>query len=458
MLAALVTFGCGSEGGVAPGVDPAILAAEALPNPHSVLSIIVSTEVENADSIAVLYGRTGEQALQMTPVAAHGAGPTEVAVLGLEPETSYRLTVVAFSGARSAERVLPDFVTGSLPPDLPTYVAGGSDPSPGFIVFAARRYGLAIDNTGRVVWYRAFANGPGLNFQPQPNGRFVARPPPPDPFAIARWVEVDPLGRETRTFGCDRGLQPRFHDLIVETDGDYWILCDETRTMDLSAYGGSSAARVTGTVVQQLDAAEALLFEWSAFDHFDISDLSASSLTSGNVNWTHGNALSLDVDGHLIVSFRNLNEVTKIDAGSGSVLWRMGGARNQFDFGASPTPAFARQHGLRVTGAGRLTLLDNSGDPGASHAERYEYDPVQRTARLVDSYGPAPSVIAQLGGTTQELPGGRMLVAFGDGDRVQEYGPSGAVVWEIEGSAGYVFRAERIASLYHPGSVSIPLP
>jgi hypothetical protein len=25
------------------------------------------------------------------------------------------------------------------------------------------------------------------------------------------------------------------------------------------------------------------------------------------------------------------------------------------------------------------------------------------------------------------------------------------VAWEIQGSAGYVFRAERIASLYHPG-------
>jgi hypothetical protein len=378
-------------------------------------------------------------------------GRAQVQVLGLKAETSYHLRVVAYGQGGSSERELPDHVTGAQPPDLPTYAAGGSDPSPGFVLFAAGRYGLAIDNAGRVVWYRRFPNGPGLNFQPQRNGRYVARPPPADPYAIARWVEIDPLGNETRTFGCARGLQPRFHDLIVETDGDYWILCDETRTMDLSAYGGSSAARVTGTVVQRLDAAELLLFEWSAFDHFDISDLSASGLTGANVNWTHGNALSLDVDGHLIVSFRNLDEVTKIDAGSGAVLWRMGGARNQFDFGAFPMPAFARQHGVRVTGAGRLTLLDNSGDPQASHAERYEYDPVRRTARLLGSYGPASSVVAQLGGTTQELPSGRMLVAFGDGDRVQEYGPSGAVVWEIQGSAGYVFRAERITSLYHPG-------
>jgi hypothetical protein len=63
-------------------------------------------------------------------------------------------------------------------------------------------------------------------------------------------------------------------------------------------------------------------------------------------------------------------------------------------------------------------------------------------------------VRAQLGGTTQDLPGGRALVAFGDGGKVQEYDAVGNVVWEIEGNAGYVFRAERIASLYRPGAAA----
>jgi hypothetical protein len=59
--------------------------------------------------------------------------------------------------------------------------------------------------------------------------------------------------------------------------------------------------------------------------------------------------------------------------------------------------------------------------------------------------------VAQLGGTTHHLPNGRTLVAFGNGDRVQEFDASGSIVWEIQGSAGYVFRAQRINSLYHPG-------
>jgi hypothetical protein len=45
-----------------------------------------------------------------------------------------------------------------------------------------------------------------------------------------------------------------------------------------------------------------------------------------------------------------------------------------------------------------------------------------------------------------------VLVAYGNGNRVQEYDAAGNVVWEIHGNPGYVFRAQRIVSLYRPGA------
>src|SRR5436190_1114175 len=82
--------------------------------------------------------------------------------------------------------------------DLPHYAASGADPSPGYVVFAAGFYGVVIDNTGRVVWYRRFPNGPGLTFMAQPNGRYVARPSTPDVSDEEPWLELDPLGNVTR--------------------------------------------------------------------------------------------------------------------------------------------------------------------------------------------------------------------------------------------------------------------
>jgi arylsulfate sulfotransferase len=444
--------GCGGDGGLIAGSPlPSVQASTPAANPDNVLSAIVTAEVQFADSAVVRYGLQGAAADSSTASVTPIGGVAVIPVLGLLPDSHYSLRVTAFgSGGRTATGEVMSFSTGALPPDLPRYAASGPNPSSGYVVFAAGKYGLVIDNTGRVVWYHRFPDGPGLNFMAQPTGLYVARPTTPNLSDLDPWVEIDPLGNVSRTFGCAGGLLPRFHDLIAELDGGYWLMCDETRTLDLSAEGGNANAAVTGTVVQHLSRDGTLLFQWSPFDHFAITDLEPSSRSGPTVNWTHGNSLDLDVDGNLIVSFRSLGEITKISTQTGDVLWRMGGLANQFTFEDTPMPAFSRQHGVRLTGAGQLVLLDNLGDPSRSQAERYDYDAVERTARLVESYGSSPPVVALLGGSTQDLPGEHTLVAYGNGGRVEEYDASGNVVWRIEGDPGYVFRAQRIASLYHP--------
>ncbi len=431
---------------------PAIVAAWVTPGRYQALGAVVSVRVEHADSVAVRFRLAGaEPADSLTPAVPVLDDSADIPVLGLLPARPYELRAIAYGKGGSVVGEPLALTTDTLPSDLPGFVAGGTDPSPGFVVFAAGRYGLVIDNTGRVVWYRGFTDGPGLNFQVQPTGRYTVRPPTPDPNDREPWIELDALGNVTRTFNCAGGLLARFHDLIALDDGSYWIMCDETRTLDLSGVGGLTNAQVTGTVIQHVSASGELLFQWSPFDHFAITDVDAASRAGALVNWTHGNALVLDTDGNLLVSFRSLSEITKIDTRTGDVLWRLGGLRNQFTFTGTPMPAFARQHGLRLTGAGDLLLLDNLGDPQASRAERYRLDASQHAAQLLASYASSPAVTAQLGGTTQELPGGRTLVAYGNGGRVEEYDAADQVVWRIEGNPGYIFRAQRIRSLYHPG-------
>ncbi len=457
-LAALLLgqAGCGGLADPAPCPPPELVAVAASPNPNNVLSALLTVRARGADSVGARFGLAAAALDSATPAVAAPGDSTLVPVLGLHSETRYAFEPVLFSRCGTATGPLVELTTGVLPGDLPTYTASGSSPSPGYIVFAAAMYGLVIDNTGRVVWYHRFPNGPGLNFQAQSTGRFVARPPPAAPGGIASWVELDPLGRITRTFGCARGLVPRFHDLLVESDDSYWIMCDETRLMDLSGVGGMTQARVMGTVAQRIGAAGTLLFEWSPFDHLDITDLPPADRAGTDVNWTHGNALDRDTDGNLLVSFRSLSQIIKLDTRTGQVLWRMGGARNEFVFqnleDTEPgLPPFSSQHGLRVTGPGSFVLLDNLGHPGGSRAERYSYDVLFRAATLTASYGGESGVVAQVGGTTQDLPAGHLLVSYGNGGRVEEYDAGGRVVWRIEGTPGYVFRAQRIHSLYRPG-------
>jgi hypothetical protein len=454
VIAATLLSACGedaqgpcSECSPAP---PRVANVSVAAGPHNVLSAVVTVRLEHADSAVVRFGLAGGGLDSVTPAVLASTDSVELPVLGLLPATAYDVEVVAFGGADTAVSAVQSMTTGSLPPDLPTFVAGGPAPATDYLVLSTGGYGLVIDTAGRVVWYRRLDGGATLNFQVQPTGTYTTSPVTPPADDLTPWVEYDRLGNEIRRLGCVGGLRARFHELIAQPDGSYWLMCDDTRTLDLTAIGGVAAAAVTGTVVQHVGAGGELLFEWSVWDHFALTDLDSLKRTGAVVNWTHGNALDFDLDGNLLVSFRSLNEITKIDVSTGAVVWRLGGLANQFTFPFGGLP-FVGQHGLRVVGPGQIQLLDNLGEAGGSRAERYQLDEVGHTASLVGFDSPNPAVTAQLGGSTQALPGSHTLVAYGNGNRVQEYDASGAVVWEIHGNPDYVFRAQRIRSLYQPG-------
>jgi hypothetical protein len=431
-----------------PGV-PRILSTRIVANPHNVLSAIVVGEVRDADSVSVMFG-PANATYSTTPATVANGAELSVPVLHLQPATPYVMRLIAWGRHVAVTGEPVAFTTGELPADLPIFSASGSDPAPRFVAVAAGNYGVVLNNDGRVVWYRRFAHGAGLNFQAQPSGTWTARPPGPA-GAVARWIEMDALGNVLRHLDCARGLTSRFHDLIVMPDRSFWIMCDESRTLDLRVYGGQPGASVMGTVVQNIDAAGRLLFEWSALDHLPITDLPLAERAGAIVNFTHGNAIDLDTDGNLVVSFRSLNELAKIDTRTGAVLWRMGGTANQFRFFDHDGAPFARQHGVRILRPGTLLVLDNLGDASASRAKRFTFDETEHSARLTNVYESLPAVSAQLGGSVQELPSGRVLVSFGSAGRVEEYDAAGSVTWRLD-NPGYVFRAQRVESLYRPGA------
>jgi len=419
---------------------------------HMVVSALVPFQAIG-DRAHVRYRVAGSNADSVTEPLTGPLDRDTIVVLGLLPETTYAFRLVVHGGTGAeADSAVSDstvFTTGALPNDLPSYVASPAGAGTGYFVFSAGVFGLVIDRTGRVVWYRRFpVNGPGLNFMPQPTGTYVGRLITPDSTDEDPMVEIDPAGNELRQLRCV-GRPLRFHDLLLLADGSYWMMCDDTRVEDLTAVGGQAAATVTGTTVQHVGADGMLLFEWNPFDHFLITDLDSASYAGSNVNWTHGNSFDFDTDGNLLVSFRSLNEITKIDVGTGAVLWRMGGRRNQFAFAGTPDPGFARQHNLRVVAPGRFIILDNVG-ASESRYERYVWDAGTMTATLEQSYGSTPGVQTLIGGSVQQSGTGRYLVSFGTEGRVEEFDVNGNTLWSISGNPGYVFRAQHVTSLAHP--------
>jgi hypothetical protein len=425
------------------------MGAEVQAITENVLAAAVLVRAAGYDSAYVEYQTGAGPTLRIPAVGFAGDTAARVPVLGLDTATTYTFRMALTRTGASDELVDSlTFTSGSLPAWIPAVGSLGTSSQTGFLTLSLPEGAVTVDNTGTVVWYHYSPNSTLNSFQAHPAGVYTILG---TGIGETEFHVLNSLGEETGTLACV-GRPTRFHELLVAGGGDVWILCDESRTMDLTAVGGQPAAVVTATVVQHLSAAGALLWEWNAFDHFDITDLPLSDRTGPNVNFTHGNGIGFDADSSLILGFRSLSEVTKVDRTTGDVIWRFGGLRNEFTILNDPKGFFERQHGVRAAGPGQVQLLDN-GTAEPSRFVRYLLDPLRHTALMEWQFADSPTTWTIVGGSTQYHPDGHGTVSFGREGRIIEVDAAGNRVWELTGLDGaYVFRAQRIGSLYTAGA------
>jgi hypothetical protein len=442
-LAAVLAALAGACGPGSP--NPHVLGVDVLENPHNSISARVVVRARHYDGAFARYWMAGEEPRQTPAYAFGGDTMIVVPVLGLDTASTYIVEANLVLGDTLTVAVdTTEFRTGTLPDWVPALGAHGSDTTPGFLAFSQRRGALIIDNAAKVVWYRSFTEGTVLNFQAHPSGQYTIHSTVDN---ARQFYVLNELGEMVDSLRC-AGYRTRQHDVLVEADGSAWLLCHERRTMDLSGLGGIDTARVGATVVQHLSSDGEVLFEWNAFDHFAIAALPREERIGLNVNFTHGNSVAFDTDGNLLLSFRSLNEVTKVDVTTGEVMWRFGGRANEFTILNDPRGGFQRQHGIRTAGPAQLLVFDNrNGAP--SRFVRYLMNPVTRTAALIMEFVDAPDTWSPTGGSAQYYHNGHVGMAFGRAGRVVEIDESGNRAWEVTGlEARRVFRVQRISSLY----------
>ena len=449
-LALLVLVSCGDD-----IVDPGPPDPPDPPDPTEYGQTVLSPAAANVNSAAVVVEATGYDHVrlrlrtpgmpdELSPPFPFVDGAAEGSVLGLLADREYSIDVLPTVGSDTDSVETFTYSTGPLPDWLPDVGSTGVPAEDGFIGMAHPDGAFIVDNQGRVRWYLTSEDPVLNNFQAHPSGEYTM-------FGrddITRLYKVfDERGEIVRTLGCV-GYETRFHEIRVMPDGDYWVLCDRHVPTDLSPRGGSPAGSVIWTVLQHVGAQGDLLFEFDTSEHFTLDDVDPALIDGADiVNATHGNAIEFDTDGNILLSFRSLHEVTKVDGTTGEVIWRLGGRANEFTID-DPTRDFMRQHGVRVVEPGILQMLDN-GTEVPSRLVRYEIDEQALTAQLVLEYSHASNATSLVGGSTQVVNGKRGLVSFGLAGRVAEVDETGAQTFELTGLENqYIFRAFRIPSLY----------
>ena len=326
--------------------------------------------------------------------------------------------------------------TDSLPDNFhDIWITAWDDPSPGYtfvlpLDFTNLTYYLTmLDNYGTPVFYRETKWG-GMDFKLHPNHNLLT------------WWDSDIrvfLGMNSRaevvdTFAMGNGYTTDLHELIMMDNGNYWTLGYDPQIvgMDTVVPGGHPEALVTGLIVQELDPDDNVLFQWRSWDHYEITDVSGwIDLTDSIIDYVHGNSIAVDSDTSVLISARNMNEITKIDRRTGDIIWRWNGENDQFNW-INDELKFKVQHSIRVMENGHFSVFDNGGAGGFSSAVEYDVDETNMNVRMVQRIRRTPDAHANFMGHAQRLENGNTVCGWGDDlPGATEFDPNGNMVLEF---------------------------
>jgi hypothetical protein len=471
---AIVLVACGDDAtrtmAVAPPQPPVVSQFRAAVNPTNAVSLTISLSAAHADSVRIRY-ESPTEANASTPfyrVAAQGT--TTIAVVGLQATTTYSLVADAFGPGGQATSTPVSATTGELPAVLQAmHLRGSGTPSAGYTLVvpllpdtsaSADGFVVAFDQAGAVRWYHRFPGLWPVEAKQQLNGNitvFAGRSYGWQPTGGA-FVELTPGGDVVRTYAVEACYFTDPHELLLSFQGSAvtaaHLIGYDIHQFDLSGVGGSANARLAVHTIERHDASGAVRFRWSAASLFSIRDWPLPNPIA--VDLEHPSSLSIAPDGAYVVSFQEMDEVTKIDSTSAAVLWRFGGRHNQFTIQNDPMNGFLGQHDVQVLPNGNLLMLDDHflGVPGPARAAEYSLDTQNMVARLVWEYRPSPPLVSPIMGSAQRLADGGTLVGFGAAGRVDEVANDGTVRWSAtlrsDGAGGPLpfYRAVRLPSLY----------
>jgi len=400
-----------------------------------------------------------------TPVRPIGQGNNVVTVLGLLADTPYEfdLELLVNGDVARTEKL---FARTAPLPDLLASVrleTSGDLDRPGLVLADVPtpegRVLVAFDSRGRIRWY--FETPLLGNFSQRLDngnfGAFVGTTTGWQP-TYGYFLEVTPLGEVVARHQAPPPLYTDEHDLVLHPDGNGdWsatLLSYDIRTVDLAPYGGRRDARIAAHQILRYGADGALEFLWNGWDHISFLDLIEPVGQLEEADLDHPNSVAFDTDGDYVVSFRNLSQVMKIDSATGSVLWRLGGRLNEFEWRDDPWNGFSAQHSVVPLANGHLLVFDNgtSHRPSESRAVEYELDVARRQARMVWQYRHQPAIYTAYTGSVQRLDDGHTVVGFAFAGVVTEVDASGSPVWEgrlhTGGTSTITYRMKRIGSLY----------
>jgi hypothetical protein len=320
---------------------------------------------------------------------------------------------------------------------------------------------MIFDSTGTVVWFKPLPRGTvGMDFREQ---QYRGSP-------VLTWWQgyVSPVGigfgedeiydstyNHIATVRGGNGYQADLHEFTLTSQGSALITAYAPVRCDLSSQHGPKQGTVLDSVVQEVDVSTGLvMYEWHSLG----SVMPAESYTTppkAGVPWDYFHINSIDDDGgQMLLSARNTWAVYALDMHSGTIAWRLGGKRSDFQMG--PGTRTAWQHDARMLPDGSISIFDDEASPANASQSRgvvLNVNVAARTVSLAHQYQHPGPLLSGSQGNMQVLGNGHAFVGWGALPNLSEFDASGHVVFDATLPApDESYRAYRSSWTAHPAT------
>lgn len=384
---------------------------------------------KTTDSIAVYiqYWKSGPQGKQKSIVST--GFKHDIYLLNLTGETDYSYTIHTFDGKNKSNRF--QFKTEKVPEDIFDVKKEKIDPTvfQGYILI--RNFGLVgadiiVNNEGDVVWYHNYNREVRRQFSWTDRNTVLSG------VDTAHVVEIDLFGNEVIDIDLDKAEHPLFmhHEILYDKEGAIVTLFTDSTLVNTNTKIGKRYAYTDGIV--KLSGDGELLWKWNVAGDLNLAEgLKRVKTAKGRIS--HSNSLTIDEDGNYLISFRDFEQIWKIDAKSGEVKWKLGKGG---DIEMDTIAYFIGQHSLYVEN-GRLIVFDN-GHPRFRPYSRilaFRIDEVNKKAKAELIVDIPKELTSYRMGSAYQIGNDKFLVCTSTRPMtLSVINTNGEILWKIGGS------------------------
>jgi len=281
-------------------------------------------------------------------------------------QTDYHFMVVGIVGTEEVESKVYSFSTKPIYQAMPYFDLAYS--SPKFEKNLKDRFFLTqiltepgsmviIDHKGNIVWYQPFKKATKVTHWTAEHTVMAILGAENIPSSGGdEIIEVDLNGKTLFHVKVGKGQMDKMvhHEVRKDEKNNVYAITFDKKIFDLSSVGGSKRDTVHGDGIVLFNPQGKKIWEWSMLDH--LNPLKDSLILQRKKDWVHANSVFKDKDGNFLISYRDLNQVWKVQYPSGNVLWKFGEGG---DFSLTKEELFAGQHAVHTMPNGLFLMLDN---------------------------------------------------------------------------------------------------